>query len=65
MAQKIGSAATAALARMNAAEVLADRGEWAEAESLLQETLRVWKATQFHLYLGESPALGLDLCRFA
>ncbi|HEY3178203.1 MAG TPA: tetratricopeptide repeat protein [Casimicrobiaceae bacterium] len=52
-AQKIGSTVNAALARMNAAEVLIDRGEWTEAESLLQETLRVWRASQYQQYLGD------------
>jgi class 3 adenylate cyclase/tetratricopeptide (TPR) repeat protein len=52
-AQKIGNTVNAFLARMNTAEVLADRGEWAEAEVLLLETLQVWKASQFQRYLGE------------
>jgi class 3 adenylate cyclase/tetratricopeptide (TPR) repeat protein len=49
---KVGSTVGAALARMNAAEILIDRGEWAEAETLLLETLRFWKASQYHYYLG-------------
>jgi len=51
-AQKIGSTVNAALARMNAAEVLTDRGEWGEAETLLLEVLPMWKASQYHYYLG-------------
>jgi class 3 adenylate cyclase/tetratricopeptide (TPR) repeat protein len=52
-ALKIGSTVNATNARMNAAEVLTDRGEWKEAETLLQETLRVWKASQYQSYLAE------------
>jgi tetratricopeptide (TPR) repeat protein len=53
VAQKVGSAVTASLARMNAAEVLTDRGEWKEAEALLLETLNLWKASLYHSYLAE------------
>jgi tetratricopeptide (TPR) repeat protein len=42
----------AALARVNVAEILTDRGEWAEAESLLIETLPLWKASQHRYYLA-------------
>jgi class 3 adenylate cyclase/predicted ATPase len=52
-ALKLGNTVNAALSRMNAAEVLTDRGEWTEAEALLLETLRVWKALQYQSYLGE------------
>ena len=48
----IGDTVAAALARVNAAEVLIDRGEWADAEALLRETLPLWKASQHHYYLG-------------
>jgi tetratricopeptide (TPR) repeat protein len=51
-ALKIGDTVTAALARVNIAEILIDRGEWAEAETLLLETLPVWKASQFRYYLA-------------
>jgi predicted ATPase/class 3 adenylate cyclase len=51
-AVKIGNAVTAALARINIAEVLADRGEWKEAEVLLLETLPLWKASNYRYYLG-------------
>jgi predicted ATPase len=51
-ALKVGSTVNANLARMNAAEILTDRGEWAEAETMLQETLRLWKAVQLYQYLG-------------
>ena len=50
---KLGNTVNAALSRMNAAEVLTDRGEWTEAEALLLETLRVWRALQYQSYLGE------------
>ena len=34
------------------AEILTDRGEWAEAEDLLLATLPIWKASQFRYFLG-------------
>ena len=49
---KIGSTVGAALARINVAEILTDRGEWAAAESLLLETLPLWKASQYRYYLA-------------
>lgn len=49
---KIGDSVGAAMARSNTAEILADRGEWAEAEVLLLETLPFWKASQYRYYLG-------------
>jgi len=49
---KIGSTASAALARVNVAEILTDRGEWAEAESVLQETLPFWRSSQFQYCLA-------------
>src|SRR4030095_10904869 len=51
-ALKIGDTVGAALARINVAEILIDRGEWAEAEALLMETLPLWKASQYRYYLG-------------
>ena len=51
-ALKIGSTVSAVLARVNIAEVLADRGEWAKAEALLQETLPFWRASQFRFFLA-------------
>jgi len=49
---KVGNAVGAALAKINIAEILTDRGEWAEAEVLLLETLPFWKAAQYHYYLA-------------
>ena len=49
---KSGNMVGAALGRVNVAEILIDRGEWAEAEALLLETLPLWKASQYHYYLG-------------
>src|SRR6185437_13061022 len=49
---KIGSVVGAALARINVSEILTDRGEWAEAEALLRETLPLWKASQYRYYLA-------------
>ncbi len=49
---KIGSSVDAAVAKINIAEILTDRGEWAEAEALLLQTLPLWKAAQYHYFLG-------------
>jgi class 3 adenylate cyclase/tetratricopeptide (TPR) repeat protein len=49
---KIGSQSNAALARVNVAEILTDRGEWAEAEAVLLETLPFWRASQFRYFLA-------------
>jgi tetratricopeptide (TPR) repeat protein len=49
---KIGDTVGAALARINVAEILTDRGEWADAESMLLETLPFWKTSQYHYYLA-------------
>jgi len=49
---KIGSAIGGPLASTNAAAILIDRGQWKEAESILLETLRFWKASQYRYYLG-------------
>jgi tetratricopeptide (TPR) repeat protein len=37
---------------MNVAEILIDRGEWTEAETLLLEMLPMWKASGYHNYVG-------------
>ena len=52
VALKIGNSVNAALAHVNSAEILTDRGEWAQAEALLRETLPFWKASQYHYYLA-------------
>jgi len=49
---KIGNTIPAALARINIAEILVDRGEVAEAEALLQETLPLWKASRYRYFLA-------------
>ena len=49
---KIGDTVGAALARINVAEILTDRGEWAEAEAMLLDTLPFWKTSQYHYYLA-------------
>ena len=51
-AAKLGNTVSANLARVNVAEILTDRGEWAEAEAVLLETLPFWKASQFRYFLG-------------
>jgi tetratricopeptide (TPR) repeat protein len=52
VALKIGNTANAALAHVNIAEILTDRGEWKEAEALLLETLPFWKSSRYHYYLA-------------
>jgi tetratricopeptide (TPR) repeat protein len=49
---KVGNTVGAALQRINTAEILVDRGEWAEAEALLLETLPLWKASQYRYHLA-------------
>jgi tetratricopeptide (TPR) repeat protein len=49
---RIGNTAGAPLARMNIAEILIDRGEWAEGEALLLETLPFWKASRYRYFLA-------------
>ena len=49
---KIGSTINAGVARINIAEILIDRGELAEAEELLLETLPLWKASRYRYFLG-------------
>ena len=49
---KIGDVFGAAVARMNVAEILADRGELAEAEPILLESLQSWRASKYRYFLG-------------
>jgi tetratricopeptide (TPR) repeat protein len=49
---KVGNAFDATIARMNVAEILADRGELAQAEELLLDTLPVWRASKYRYLLG-------------
>jgi ATP/maltotriose-dependent transcriptional regulator MalT len=51
-ATRIGSTISAAVARINIGEILVDRGEWAEAETLLLETVPLWKASEYHYFLA-------------
>jgi tetratricopeptide (TPR) repeat protein len=61
---KLGSSILVAMTRANIAEILIDRGEWAEAESILVETLPVWKASKNGYFLaGSLGLLGLALLR--
>jgi class 3 adenylate cyclase/tetratricopeptide (TPR) repeat protein len=50
--EKLGSNIDATLARMNLAEILSDRGELDEAQSLLGEALLVWRASRYRYLLG-------------
>ncbi len=49
---KIGNNVNAAIARLNIAEILIDRGEWSNAETLLKETLPFWKAAKYQYFLA-------------
>jgi tetratricopeptide (TPR) repeat protein len=49
---KIGDLVDAELARINVAEVLADRGELDEAEKLLLESLPRWRALDYRYFLA-------------
>jgi tetratricopeptide (TPR) repeat protein len=49
---QVGNRVGAALAQINTAEILVDRGEWAEGEALLLDTLPLWKASQYHYFLA-------------
>ncbi|MCC7114771.1 MAG: AAA family ATPase [Burkholderiales bacterium] len=49
---KLGNMFDAALARMNVAEILSDRGELAEAQALLLDTLPIWRASRYRYLLG-------------
>jgi len=49
---KLGNPVNAAVASFNIAEILIDRGELAEAEKLLLETLPLWKTSRFRFFLG-------------
>ncbi len=51
-AAKIGSTVSTGLARINMSEILIDRGEWAEAEVMLLETLPLWKSSGYRYWLG-------------
>jgi class 3 adenylate cyclase/tetratricopeptide (TPR) repeat protein len=49
---KIGDLVSVEVTRLNAAEILADRGELAEAETILLETLPRTRALRYRLFLG-------------
>jgi tetratricopeptide (TPR) repeat protein len=49
---KVGDPLKAAVASLGIAEVLSDRGELAEAELTFQKTVPVWKASEYHYFLG-------------
>jgi class 3 adenylate cyclase/tetratricopeptide (TPR) repeat protein len=49
---KIGNLADAELARIDIAELLTNRGELAEAEILLNESLPIWRALNYRYFLG-------------
>jgi tetratricopeptide (TPR) repeat protein len=48
---KIGDLSST-VAYMNVAEILIDRGEFSEAEDLLQKTLPLWKSSEYRFFLG-------------
>jgi len=49
---RIGNLMQAAAANLNIAEVLTDRGELADAEGLLQQTMPFWKSSEYRYFLG-------------
>ncbi|HEY8243757.1 MAG TPA: AAA family ATPase [Casimicrobiaceae bacterium] len=49
---RLGNAGNAAIANMNIAEILTDRGEHAESEATLQRTLPVWKSSEYRYFQG-------------
>jgi predicted ATPase/class 3 adenylate cyclase len=49
---KIGDAVNAALARINIAEILIDRGQIDEAEAILRDVLPLWRASRYRYFLG-------------
>ncbi|HKE40211.1 MAG TPA: adenylate/guanylate cyclase domain-containing protein [Casimicrobiaceae bacterium] len=51
-ALKVGNTLFAAGTRINMADIMIDRGEWAEAEATLLETLPLWKASEYYFFLG-------------
>jgi len=50
--EKLGNTIDAALANMNLAEILSDRGDLVEAQALLLETLPLWRASRYRYLLG-------------
>ena len=52
LSTKVGSADANAVARLNLSEILVNRGEWAEAETLLVDILPLWKSSQFRFFLA-------------
>ena len=53
----VGDPVMAALAADNIAEILCERGRYDEAEALLRESLRVWRAAENRYMLGELPGV--------
>ena len=49
---RLGNAGNAAIANMNIAEILTDRGEHAESEATLQKALPVWKSSEYRYFQG-------------
>ena len=49
---KVGNRIDAAVAKLNIAEILADRGEIPEAEAALQQTLPLWRSSDYRYFLG-------------
>ena len=49
---RVGDLLSAAVASLGIGEVLSDRGELAEAELTFQKTVPVWKASEYHYFLG-------------
>ena len=54
---KIGNTVDAELARINIAEILTDRGELTQAQTLLDASLPMWRALNYRYFLGACYAL--------
>lgn len=49
---RLGNPTDAAIEAMNIAEIACERGGYAEAETLLRESLRVWKASEYRFFVA-------------
>jgi tetratricopeptide (TPR) repeat protein len=52
LSERIGDVISGAIDLINMAEIELDRGALDEAEALLRESLRVWRACGYHFFLG-------------
>lgn len=55
--ERIGDTVNAAVAQMNVAEIMIDRGEIAEAEATLKDTLPLWRSSRYRYFQGACQSL--------